>query len=214
MTPADPDYRSARRLGLIACADCHLLCRRDVSTENRVAVCPRCGGQLHQRKPHSIARTWALVLAAIIFYIPANILPMTVTTTLGSAQADTIMSGVIYFLHSGSWEVALVIFTASIFVPFMKFLILIYLLLSVQFRSTRRLRDRTVLYRLTEAVGRWSMVDVFVVTILVALVKLGVLVDIEVGPAAVYFASVVVITMLAAESFDPRLIWDVVEENA
>jgi len=214
MRPNEAHYRSARRLGLIACADCHLLCRCGVPGEKQVVVCPRCGCELHQRKPHSIARTWALVIAAIIFYIPANVLPMTVTTTLGSAQADTIMSGVIYFLHSGSWEVALVIFTASIFVPFMKFLILLYLLLSVQCRSTRRAKDRTMLYRLTEAVGRWSMVDVFVVTILVALVKLGVLVDIEVGPAAVYFASVVVITMLAAESFDPRLIWDVAEDNA
>lgn len=105
------------------------------------------------------------------------------------------------------------IFTASIFVPFMKFIILIYLLLSVQFKSIKRPKDRTVLYRITEAVGRWSMVDVYVVTILVALVKLGVLANIEAGPAAIYFASVVVITMIAAESFDPRLIWDAMEED-
>jgi paraquat-inducible protein A len=153
------------------------------------------------------------VITAIIFYVPANLLPMTITSALGHVQADTIMSGVIYFIQSGSWEIALVIFTASIFVPFMKFLILIYLLLSVQFKSIRRPKDRTVLYRITEAVGRWSMVDVYVVTILVALVKLGVLADVEAGPAAIYFASVVVTTMFAAESFDPRLIWDAMEEE-
>jgi len=208
-----PAYPSARRLGLAACPDCHLLSRLPPPAGNQLPLCPRCGAELHSRKPNSVIRTWALVLTAIIFYIPANVLPMTITTALGKSEADTIMSGVIYFINSGSWELALVIFTASIFVPFMKFLILIYLLLSVQFRSVWRPRDRTVLYRITEAVGRWSMLDVFVVTILVALVKLGVLVDIEAGPAVVYFASVVVTTMLAAESFDPRLIWDVVEEN-
>jgi paraquat-inducible protein A len=177
-------------------------------------VCPRCGSELHQRRPQSIARTWALLIAAIILYIPANTLAMTITSSLGDVHRDTILSGVIYFMQTGSWGIALVIFTASIFVPIMKFTILIYLLLSVQFKSVKGPRDRTVLYRLTEAVGRWSMVDVYVVTILVALVKLGVLADVEAGPAAIYFASVVVLTMVAAESFDPRLIWDVVEEKA
>ena len=214
MKHTGPAYPSALRLGLASCPDCHLLSRLPPLAGKQLPLCPRCGSELHQRKPNSVARTWALVLTAIILYIPANLLPMTITSTLGSAEADTIMSGVIYFVHSGSWEIALVIFTASIFVPFMKFLILIYLLLSVQFRSVWRPRDRTALYRITEAVGRWSMVDVYVVTILVALVKLGVLVDIEAGPAAIYFASVVVITMIAAENFDPRLIWDVVEGNA
>jgi paraquat-inducible protein A len=213
MKPRETQFASARRLGLVACTDCHLLSRKAQFDAHQVALCPRCGGELHQRKPNSIAKTWALMLTAIIFYIPANVLPMTVTSALGNVQSDTIMSGVIYFIHSGSWEIALVIFTASIFVPFMKFLILTFLLLSVQFRSCWRPRERSVLYRITEAVGRWSMVDVYVVTILVALVKLGVLANIEAGPAAIYFASVVVITMLAAESFDPRLIWDVVEDN-
>jgi paraquat-inducible protein A len=150
----------------------------------------------------------------MIFYIPANVLPMTVTTALGAVQADTIMSGVIYFLHSGSWQIGMVIFIASIFVPFMKFMILIYLLLSVQFKSTKQPKNRIRLYQLTEAVGRWSMLDVYVVTILIALVKLGILAEIAAGPAVLYFAFVVVLTMLAAESFDPRLIWDVVEEES
>lgn len=207
-------FFSARKLGMVSCNDCHLLSRWPELPAHQLAVCPRCGSVLRQRRPQSIARTWALLTAAMILYIPANTLPMTITSALGDVHKDTILSGVIYFMQTGSWEIALVIFTASVFVPFMKFTILIYLLLSVQFKSIDRPRDRTVLYRMTEAVGRWSMVDVFVVTILVALVKLGVLADVEAGPAALYFASVVVITMIAAESFDPRLIWDVVEDKA
>ena len=202
---------TARQLGMVNCHDCSLLVEAE-----QVAVlprCPRCGAHLHLRKSNSLARTWALVWAAIIFIVPANILPMTVTTTLGAKQADTIMSGVIYFMQSGSWEIAAVIFIASVFVPFVKLCILIFLLLSVRFRTSWRPKDRTVLYRLTELVGRWSMVDIYVVTILVALVKLGAIAAIEAGPAAVYFAAVVVTTMFAAESFDPRLIWDVLEED-
>ena len=206
-------HSSARQLGLVSCSDCHLLSRIPKTSANEVAYCPRCGEDLHQRKPNSIIRTWALVITAMVFYIPANVLPMTLTTALGSTQGDTIMSGVIYFMTHGSWEIALVIFTASVFVPFLKFTILIYLLLSVQFKSIKRPKDRTRLYRFTEAIGRWSMLDIYVVTILVALVKLGFLADIEAGPAAIYFAAVVVTTMIAAESFDPRLIWDVVEEK-
>jgi paraquat-inducible protein A len=206
-------FASARQLGLVSCHDCHLLSRMPNVTAHQAACCPRCGGELHQRKPNSIMRTWALVITGMVFYIPANLLPMTITSALGSTQADTIMSGVIYFIHSGSWEIALVIFVASIFVPFLKFIIIIYLLLSVQFKSIKRPKDRTLLYRITEAVGRWSMVDIYVVTILIALVKLGVLANIEAGPAAIYFAAMVAITMLAAESFDPRLIWDIVEEK-
>jgi paraquat-inducible protein A len=207
-------YISAKSMGMVSCHDCHLLSHWPKLSGSQVVCCPRCGSELHQRKPNSLARTWALLFAAIIFYIPANLLPMTVTSALGSVQADTIMSGVIYFLHHGSWEIGLVIFIASIFVPFMKFMILIYLLLSVQFKSIKQPKSRTRLYQLTEAVGRWSMLDVYVVSILIALVKLGALVEIAAGPAVLYFAFVVVLTMLAAESFDPRLIWDVVEEES
>jgi paraquat-inducible protein A len=171
-------------------------------------ICPRCGALLHHRKPNSISRTWALVLAAVIFYIPANVLPITVITSFGQKETDTIMSGVIYFLMSGDWPIALVIFTASICVPMMKLVSLSYLMISVQFKSKWRPEDRTRLYRIVEVVGRWSMIDVFVVTILVALVHLGALATIEAGPAAVYFCGVVIITMFAAMSFDPRLIWD------
>jgi len=202
---------TARKLGLLSCHDCHLLI--DQPHPQAHSSCPRCGAPLHLRKPNSLHRTWALVCAAIILYIPANVLPITITSALGTRQADTILSGVIYFMKSGSWEIAAVIFIASVFVPFAKLVILICILLSVHFRSAWRPKDRTVLYRITEMVGRWSMVDIYVVTILVALVKLGAIATIEAGPAAVYFAAVVVITMFAAESFDPRLIWDVIEED-
>jgi paraquat-inducible protein A len=202
---------TARLLGLISCHDCHLLVEK--SPSHAKDHCPRCGAHLHGRKPRSLARTWALICAAILLYIPANALPMTITSSLGIKVADTILSGVIYFLQSGSWEIAAVIFVASIFVPIAKLMILILLLLSVQFKSTWRLKDRTTLYRLTELVGRWSMVDIYVVTILVALVRLGAIATIEAGPAAIFFASVVVTTMFAAESFDPRLMWDVIKEE-
>jgi paraquat-inducible protein A len=207
------DALTARKAGLIACSVCHLLCPAAPPKRTpRAAKCPRCGAALHSRKPDSIARTWALVIAACIFYIPANVLPMTTVMSLGQAQSDTIMSGVIYFIQSGSWPIALVIFIASIFVPLVKLFILGYLLISVQFRSHYRPKDRTRLYLITEAVGRWSMLDIFVVTILVALVNLGALATIQAGPAALHFAAVVVITMVAAMSFDPRLIWDAKEK--
>jgi paraquat-inducible protein A len=203
---------TAEELNLCSCHCCQLLVSMDAAPSAH--RCPRCHAPLHRRKQGSIAHAWALVCAALIFYVPANLLPMTVTTALGHRQADTIISGVIYFMQTGSWEIALIIFTASVFVPLAKLAILIFLLVSVQFRSTWRPRDRTALYRLTELVGRWSMVDIYVVTILVALVRLGAVATIEVGPAAIYFAAVVVITILAAESFDPRLIWDVFKDEA
>jgi paraquat-inducible protein A len=175
--------------------------------------CPRCGERLHRRKPDSIQRTWALVIAAILCYVPANTMPIMTVTSLGQTQSDTIMSGVIFLLTHGMWPLALVVFVASVLVPLAKLVILVYLLISVQVGSTRRPRDRSRLYRITEAVGRWSMVDIFVVTILVALVRLGNLATIEAEVGAVFFAAVVIITMFAAMSFDPRLIWDAWEQQ-
>jgi paraquat-inducible protein A len=205
------DGATAADMDLFSCHTCHLLCREPATAGHHRLHCPRCGAVLHRRKPNSLARTWALVLAAFVFYIPANLLPITKVTSLGAVQSDTIISGVIYFIHSGMWPIALVIFVASVAVPLLKLLILTFLLISVQRKSTWRPRDRTQLYRITEAVGRWSMVDIYVVTILVALVNLGALATIEAGPGAAFFAAVVVITMIAAMSFDPRLIWDVKE---
>jgi paraquat-inducible protein A len=172
------------------------------------AACPRCGAELHARKPQSLQRTWALVIAALLCYAPANLFPVMTVTSLGRAQSDTILSGVVFLLNHGMWPLAVVVFTASIFVPMAKLLILGFLLISVQRGSAWRPAERTRLYRITEAIGRWSMVDIYVVTILVALVRLGNLATIEAGAGAVFFGAVVVLTMLAAESFDPRLIWD------
>ncbi len=201
--------KTARNQGLISCHSCHLLCRR--GDAGVVMTCPRCGARLHGRKPNSIHRTWALVMAAFVFYIPANVLPVTTVISLGKGQSDTIMSGVIYFIKSGMWPIALVIFVASVFVPLLKLLLLTFLLITVQRKSKWRQKDRTRLYRITEVIGRWSMVDIFVVTILVALVNLGALATIHAGPGAIFFCAVVIITMFAAMSFDPRLIWDTEE---
>ncbi|MGD9241068.1 MAG: paraquat-inducible protein A [Desulfobacterales bacterium] len=204
---------TALNASLVSCHHCHLLCKAASLFKGAHAICPRCGATLHSRKPNSIARTWALVIAAFIFYIPANVLPITRVISFGKAQSDTIMSGVIYFVKSGSWPIALVIFIASVFVPLLKLFLLTYLLISVQVKSQWRPKDRTRLYRITEAVGRWSMVDIYVVTLLVALVKLGSLATIEAGPGAIFFAGVVIITIFAAMSFDPRLIWDTQEQK-
>ncbi|MGD2057003.1 MAG: paraquat-inducible protein A [Gammaproteobacteria bacterium] len=195
----------ARDLGLAGCHTCGLLLRLP---QRGHAHCPRCHSPVHLRTPNSIGTTWALLIAAIAMYLPANIFPVMAVTSLGNTEADTIMSGVIYFLKHGDWPLALIIFVASILVPLLKMLALTYLLVSVQRRSPFRKHQRTTLYRITELVGRWSMVDVFVVALLVALVQVGQLATIEPGIGAVCFASVVILTMLAAMRFDPRLIWD------
>ena len=202
---------TAAQAGLVSCHSCRLLCR--TVTDSRYESCPRCGAPLHRRKPASLARTWALVISAMLLYVPANVLPITETTSLGQTQTDTILSGVIYFLFNGSWHIAIIIFVASILVPLAKLVVLVYLLLSVQFKMLWRPRERTHLYRITEAVGRWSMVDIFVVTVMVGLVRMDALASVTAGPAGLYFAAVVVLTMLAADSFDPRLIWDAVKER-
>lgn len=196
---------------LVGCHSCSLLCRISGPGDN--PVCPRCQARLHVRKANSIHRTWALIAAAAIFYFPANLFPITITRTMAQDQADTILSGVIYFLFTDLWHIALIIFIASVLVPVLKILILVYLLISVQAKSKWKPKDRTRLYRITEIVGRWSMIDVYVVTILVALVQLGPLGNVTAGPGVIYFSAVVVITMFAANSFDPRLIWDAMEEQ-
>ena len=204
---------SALRLHLTGCHSCELVLRIPPGRPRGALRCPRCGARVHPRKRDSISRTWALLLAAYVFYVPAMVLPITRITTLGKVSEDTIMSGVIYFFQSGEWPIGLVIFVASIFVPVLKLVILTFLAVSVQLRSQWRPRDRTRFYRITELIGRWSMVDIYVVTLLVALVRMGTLASIEAGPAAFYFAAVVVITIFAANAFDPRLIWDALEEQ-
>lgn len=178
-----------------------------------VLACPRCGARVHRRKPESLARTTAFLVAAVICYFPANLYPVMESTSLGRAQEDTIVSGVAYLWASGMWPLAAIVFIASVIVPIAKIVSLAGLVWSVRRRSRWRPRDRAATFRVVEQVGRWSMVDVYVVTILVALVHMGTLANVEVRFGAVFFAAVVVLTILAAESFDPRLIWDVLEED-
>jgi len=204
---------SALSRSLTGCHVCSQLVRIGHDHHRKTLKCPRCGARLHPRIHNSILLTWVLVGLAFVFYIPANVLPMTRVTGLGQVQDDTIMSGVIYFIQSGSWYIGLVIFIASVFVPMLKLCMLVFLLISVQRKSRWRPRERTRIYRITEIVGRWSMVDIYVVTILVALVNLGAVANIDAGPAAVYFAAVVVVTMFAAKTFDPRLIWDNIDND-
>jgi paraquat-inducible protein A len=198
----------------VSCDVCELVVRpSEAMRDGNRLRCPRCTDVLHRRKPQSLQRTWALLFAAIVCYIPANVLPIMSVTSLGSSQSDTIFSGVWFMLDHGMWPLALVIFTASIFVPLLKLVILLSLLVSVQRRSNWRPRERTRLYRVVETIGRWSMVDVYVVTILVALVRLGNIASVQAELGAVFFCAVVVLTMLAAMSFDPRLIWDAMEQG-
>jgi len=198
---------TARHLGVVACHDCGLVCE-DWLDASPHAGCPRCGAPLHRRRPDSIARAWALLLAAVVFYIPANVLPVMYTRMLGEGSESTIMSGVLQFWQSGSYGIALVIFIASVAVPCTKFLVLGLLLVTAQRRSTWAMRERARLYRLVEMIGYWSMLDVLVVAIVAALVKFHALSDIEPRIGILFFGIVVILTMLSSMSFDPRLIWD------
>ncbi len=195
---------------LVSCHGCDQVCRL---SRAGAARCPRCGATLHRRKPHSLARTWALIIAACILYIPANLLPVMTVTSFGKGEPDTILSGVKQLIAAGMWPVAILVFFASITVPVLKILAMIFLLISVQRRSRWRPRDRALLYRVGEGVGRWSMVDIFMISILVALVNLGAIASILPGPGALAFAAVVILTMIAAMTFDPRLIWDARERS-
>jgi paraquat-inducible protein A len=199
---------TARQSSLVSCHACGRLSPLAGSD-----ACPRCGAGLHSRKPESIHRTWALLITAAILYIPANLLPVLRVVSFGKEKSDTIMSGIIYFMQTGSWPLALLIFFASIVVPLLKISILSYLLVSLQRHSRWRPKTRTRLYRLTVTIGRWSMVDIFVVTLSVAVVSMGALSTIEPGPAAMAFALVVISTMLASHCFDPRLLWDEMERE-
>jgi len=192
--------------GLMICHECHQL--NPIEEQSSKQFCSRCGGHLHARKPNSLARTWALLLTAALLYIPANALPIMTVNSLGKGQSDTIMSGVIELVNYGMLPIAAVVFIASILVPTFKLVGITLLLYSVQRHQPMSARQRVLMYRFIEWIGRWSMLDIFVIAILVALVNFGSLASIEPGYGAMAFASVVVLTMLAALTFDPRLIWD------
>jgi paraquat-inducible protein A len=205
-----PDVTAAE-LGLCSCHVCGLVSRRKKSAGP--AHCSRCGSSLHFRKPASVARCWAFLIAAYILYIPANLMPMMDTGTMLNYRKDTILSGVVHLWKTGSWGIAIIVFIASITIPLLKLISLTLLLISVQRHSVWRPEQRTRLYRLVELVGRWSMLDIYVVTLLAALVQIQSLAIVKAGPAAIAFGAVVVLTMLASIYFDPRLIWDPLQKE-
>jgi len=197
---------TAMELGLQRCETCTLVSRPAPGEDD--GRCPRCGEELSFRKPDSLQRTWAFLIAAAICYVPANLLPVLTTHTAAGAESDTILQGVVLLWSPTGWPLSLIVLFASIMIPSGKIVALGYLLVSIQRRSIQHGEQRVQLYRLVELIGRWSMVDVFVDTFTAALVQLQPLMSVSPAPGLVFFAAVVVLTMLAVESFDPRLIWD------
>jgi paraquat-inducible protein A len=174
-------------------------------------ACPRCGTALHSRMPASIQRVLAWLLVGFMCYVPANVLPMLKTRTLGRETDSTILGGVVELAHHGAWDIAGVVFVASVVIPVSKFVVILYLVFSIRNRVRLGVHARIHLYEIVEFIGRWSMIDVFVVAILTALVQFSFLASINPGSAAVFFALSVAFTMLSAQAFDPRLIWDSAE---
>ena len=195
---------------LIGCDACGQVCERPAAGTRD---CPRCGAVLHHRKANSLSRAWALLAAAAVLYIPANMLPVLTAIRLGQGQPSTILAGVEELGTQGQWPLAALVFIASIVVPMLKLLGLGFLLLSTQRRMRGKLGQRTLLYKIVEAVGRWSMIDVFMISILTALVRMGALATITPGPGVICFCAVVILTILAANCFDPRLMWDAAERE-
>ena len=201
---------TGRDLGILVCLQCHCPVRALKVPDPR---CPRCFAHLHVRKPHSVAVTAVLLFLAAILYIPANLLPVMYTRTLFDNERDTIMSGVIVLLQSGSWPIAVLVFVASIVVPLLKILALSIILYSAWRPSPRYRQQRSELFRLVEFVGRWSMLDIYAISLLVTLVQVQSFANIAVGWGAVAFGGVVILTLAAAHTFDERLLWDEANER-
>lgn len=205
--PAAPAVVTAGELGLVRCSACNLVLQAPAA--DRAAICPRCESPLHARIPQSLTRTWALLIAAALLYIPANSLPIMRSASLGEVpRNDTILSGVVELWERGSVDLAIIVFIASVVVPLLKIAVLGFLLVTTGARSSWRRRQRAQIYRLVDFIGHWSMLDIFVVALMAALVRFQSLADVTPGPGAAAFGAVVVLTMLASKSFDPRLIWD------
>ena len=195
-----PQAGRGRSIGCLECGRVNLASDGD--------KCTRCATRLHERLPNSVGNTWALLFAATVLYIPANVFPVLTLTRLGRAVPSTILGGAQELLEAGMWPLALLVFIASITVPLFKLISLAGMLIGIHRRSTWRLHDRTRIYRLVDFIGRWSMIDVFMIATLVSLVQAGVIADIQPGLGAICFGSVVVLTMIATACFDPRLMWD------
>ncbi|KAA8560408.1 Paraquat-inducible protein A [Pseudomonas extremaustralis] len=197
--------------GILICTECHELNKQEPDADEQ--SCTRCGALIHARRPNSLTRTWALLITAAILYIPANLLPIMTINALGQGDPSTIMSGVIQLVQHGMFPIAAVVFIASILVPTFKLVGIGLLLFSVQRHQPLSAQQRIIMYRFIEFIGRWSMLDIFVIAILVAVVNFGRLASVEANLGAAAFASVVILTMLAAVTFDPRLIWDNTESD-
>jgi paraquat-inducible protein A len=204
---------TAMRQGLVLCHGCHRLWRMPRLAEGQQAKCARCGGILGYRKTKSLSRCWAWVLTGCVLFVPANLYPVMSVIFMGKGQPDTIMSGVIHLMEAGMYPIAAVVFIASVFVPLVKLVGIVLLLCTVQLGLRLSPRQCTVMYRWIEFIGRWSMLDLFMISILVTLVDLGAIATVTAGAGATAFAGVVVVTMLAASSFDPRLIWDLEDKS-
>ena len=205
---------TGKSLGLGICHRCRQVARLPEATEDaREIDCPTCGAPMHQRNNNSLSHSLAYLIAASVLYIPANVLPVLRTQTILGSEDDTIMSGVIVLVDSGSWPLGALVFFASIVVPLLKLISLSLLIVTVKTKSRWAPLQRTRLYRLVEFVGRWSMLDIYVVTLLVGLVQIQSLAIIKPGGGALAFGAVVVLSMLSAMSFDSRLIWDPIQEH-
>ena len=201
--------RTGTSCGLITCSICENLCEVAATSDGTSdAICQRCGGTLHLRKKNSLSKSAAYLIAAYILYIPANLLPVMQTESIFGFQDDTIMSGVLLLMATGSWPLALLVFLASIVIPLLKLFSMTVLLLESWRGSGKHQLQRAQLFRTIEIIGRWSMLDVYVVTVLVALVQFQNLVSVSPGGGAFAFAAVVVLTLLSAQNFDSRSIWD------
>ena len=199
--------------GLILCLTCNKLIRKNSMIPDSSHRCPRCGSKIDVRIPGSLSQTWALVITGLLLLIPANICPITQVIRFGSGSPDTIISGVGDLLRSGMVPIAIIVFMASIVVPIFKLIGLAFLLLSIQFKWRFSAFHCTVMYRFISLIGRWSMLDLFMLSILTALVDMDAVSSVTPGPGATAFASVVVITLFASMSFDPRMIWDLKESS-
>lgn len=193
---------TARELGFAVCRVCHKI------SSSPGTKCSQCGAPVHTRIPRSIEKVWAFWLAGVICYIPGNMLPIMITETLGNAQGSTIIGGVVSLIHHHSYSVAAVVFIASVFVPVVKFLLVAGIMLTIQLKLPIDPHHQHTAHAVIEYVGRWSMVDVFVVAALAALIQLGGVISIKPGPGIAFFALSVALTMLSAQALDPRLIWE------
>jgi len=184
---------------------CHLC---DLLQDSKETTCSQCGEELHQRFTNSLAQTWGYVLAATLFLIPANLLPMMVVTALGNQDGSTIMEGVIYFFAHAEYALGAVIFIASVAVPIFKLSVIYYLLMVVQFKQRKKALGALKLFHIIHIIGKWSMLDIFVVAMMVSMVQFQGLATIETGGAAIAFCAAVIFTIIASEKFDPRLLFD------